>query len=267
MRSRPAFTQSRRLTAVASAILLGACGFMAAPEEDGDGVAIPATALLGTSRTEQVKAKPSGIPAKNGTIVQAGDSIGVGLGANDWAAIKHLGLPPGIEVHNVSVSGQWMLTGLGQREVDLFPKRDKEHTSVLLIQQGTNDLFGGSSARHLHDNVLKPFVALSKAAGFYVAVDTVLPRSDEGWKANPEFERQRLEYNDLVRANTVGADTIIDIAADPKLGDRGDPATSGLFADGVHPNQAGQERLVKMYTKPLGLLLQYPPRALTTPGN
>jgi lysophospholipase L1-like esterase len=240
---------------------------MSAPEDDGASIAIPATALLGGAAPAQAAAKPSGIPAKNGTIVQAGDSIGVGLGANDWAAIKHLGLPAGIKVHNVSVSGQWMLTGLGQREVDLFPLRDKKHTSVLLIQQGTNDLFGGSTAPHLYENVLKPFVALSKAAGFYVAVNTILPRKDSGWMSDPVHEEQRLEYNKMVRANSIGADTVIDVAADPEIGDRSDPATSPHYADGIHLRQSGQERLAKMYVKPLGLLLQYPPRAPAAAGN
>jgi hypothetical protein len=268
MPTQSAFLPLPRLTISAAAcLLIGACGFTSAPDDDA--VAIPAAALIGGGAPAQAQApaKPSGIPAKNGVIVQAGDSIGFGLGADNWAAIEHLGLPPGIKIHNPSVSGKWMLTGLGERDKEIYPFRDPKHTSVLLIEQGSNDLFGGSSARHLHDNILRPFVALSKAAGFYVAVNTVLPRRDDGWMANPEFERQRLEYNDLVRANTVGADTIIDTAADPELGDRADPATSGLFADRVHPNRAGQERLVKIYTKPLSLLLQYPPRAPRTPAS
>ncbi|MDW4721131.1 hypothetical protein NQ240_24845, partial [Escherichia coli] len=90
--------------------------------------------------------------------------------------------------------------------VNLFPHRDPKHTSVLLIEQGSNDLFGGSSAPHLYENVLKPFVAFSKVAGFYVAVSTILPRRDSGWMSNPAFEEQRLEYNQMVRANSVGAD-------------------------------------------------------------
>jgi lysophospholipase L1-like esterase len=263
MRIRSAFHRSRRLLGCAGAcLLLGACGLVS-----GDGnetSTIPATALLGeanaTPAARRATEKPSGVPATRGVIVQAGDSIGVGLGADNWAAIEHLGLPKGIAIHNVSVSGQWMLTGLGQRDKDLFPFRDKEHTSVLLIQQGTNDLFGGSTAAHLYGNILKPFVAMSQAAGFYVAVNTVLPRRDSGWMSDPAHEQQRLEYNQLVRANSIGADAVIDVAADPEIGDRSDPGTSSHYADGVHLRQSGQERLAKMYVKPLGLLLQYPPR-------
>jgi lysophospholipase L1-like esterase len=210
---------------------------------------------------KRTTAKPSGIPATQGVIVQAGDSIGVGLGADNWAAIDHLGLPRGIVVHNVSVNGQWMLTGLGQRETALFPFYDKRHTSVLVIQQGTNDLFGGNTAPYLYFNILKPFVSLSQAAGFYVAVDTILPRSDPGWMANGAHEQQRLAYNKLVRANNIGADAINDIAADPVIGDGVNPSTSLLYADGVHLRKTGQQRLAKINSKTLAKLLEYPPRA------
>ncbi|RYF37009.1 MAG: SGNH/GDSL hydrolase family protein [Cytophagaceae bacterium] len=204
--------------------------------------------------------KPSGITATRGVVVQAGDSIGAGLGADNWAAIDHLGLPRGIAIHNVSVSGQWMLTGLGQRENDLFPFYDKRYPSILLIQQGTNDLLGGNTAPYLYFNILKPFVSLSQAAGFYVAVDTILPRSDPGWMADHGHEQQRLEYNTLVRANSIGADAINDIASDPVIGDGSNPGSSPLYADGIHLRKPGQERLAIVNAKTLRRLLQYPPR-------
>jgi lysophospholipase L1-like esterase len=183
------------------------------------------------------------------------------MGADNWAAIDHLGLPPGIAIHNASAVGKWMLTGLGQRDTEIFPFLDKAHASVLVIQQGTNDLVGGNTAAYLYFNILKPFVSLSQIAGFYVAVDTILPRSDPGWVDNSAHERERLDYNKLVRANSIGADAINDIAADPVIGDRVDPGTSPLFADGVHLRKEGQQRLAKIEAKTLATLLQYPPRA------
>ena len=156
-----------------------------------------------------------------------------------------------------------MLTGLGQRETTLFPSYDKKHTSVLVIQQGTNDLFGGTTAPYLYFNVLKPFVSLSQAAGFYVAVDTILPRSDPGWMADGAHEQQRLEYNKLVRVNSIEADAINDVAADPVIGDGVNPSISLLYADGVHLRKAGQQRLAKINSKSLAKLLEYLPRAPT----
>lgn len=268
MRTRHMFHRSTLLlSCVSFCLTLAACG-----SGSGSGANDPVSAILANAYatnlaatpvptpTKRTAAKPSGIPATHGVIVQAGDSIGAGLGADNWAAINHLGLPHGIAVHNVSVNGQWMLTGLGQREKALFPFYDKKHTSVLVIQQGTNDLFGGNTAPYLYFNILKPFVSLSQAAGFYVAVNTILPRSDPGWMADGAHEQQRLEYNKLVRANSIAADAINDIAADPVIGDGVNPSISLLYADGVHLRRAGQQRLVKINSKTLAKLLEYPPR-------
>lgn len=210
------------------------------------------------------KGRASGVPATAGVIVQDGDSIGAGQGADgNWAAIEHLGLPPGVKIHNASVNGQWMMTGLGQRAQDVFPFYDKAHASVLVIQQGTNDLVGGDTADYLYQNVTRPFVQLSQKAGFYVAVDTILPRSDPGWTADPVHEQQRQAYNKLVRANSIGADAVIDLAADPVIGDGVNTAISMLYFDGLHLRKAGQQRIAKIEAKPLATMLQYQPRAPT----
>lgn len=211
----------------------------------------------------QAKARPSGIPATHGVIVQAADSIGIGMGADNWTALDHLGFPRGVAIHNVGAIGKWMLTGLGEREKELFPFYDPQHTSVLVIQQGTNDLLGGNTAPYLYGSILKPFVSLSQKAGFYVVVDTILPRSDPGWVGDGAHENERLEYNKLVRANSVGADAVNDIATDPIIGDPVNPAISLLYADGVHLRREGQRRLAKIEAKTLATLLQYPPRAPT----
>jgi hypothetical protein len=191
-------------------------------------------------------------------IVQSGDSIGVGFGAG-WAAIDHLGLPNGITIHNVSTNGEGLQTGLGRRETDLFPLVDPQHVSVLLLQQGTNDLGPGSlnSAGYLNA-VLTSFVMTAHAAGFWVVADTVLPRQDSNW--TPAMEQQRLAYNQLVRANSAGADAVNDIAADPVIGDGSNPATSAYYADGLHPTLLGQQRLAVLDAAALSPLLRCPAR-------
>lgn len=242
-------------------LMLAACGN--GPDDKVRAIVANAEAssLAPPAPTPRAAAKPSGIPATQGVIVQAGDSIGIGMGADNWAALDHLGLPRGIAIHNVGAIGKWMLTGLGEREKELFPFYDAKHTSVLVIQQGTNDLLGGKTAPYLYDSILKPFVSLSQKAGFYVAVDTILPRSDPGWVSDSAHEHERLEYNKLVRANSIGADAVNDIAADPVIGDAVNPTTSLLYADGVHLRKEGQQRLAKIEAKTLATLLQYPPRA------
>jgi lysophospholipase L1-like esterase len=193
----------------------------------------------------------------SGVVVQAGDSIGVGLGANDWAAIDHLGFAPEVTIHNVSASGKAMEAGFGNREAELFVFRSTTGPSVLLIQQGTNDLNYGTNAELTYGAILIPFVVYARRAGFYVVVDTLLPRADGGWTAAKE--RERLAYNAMVRRNDAGADAINDLAADPVMGDTVNPATSPYYADALHPSLAGQQRLAVLNAAVLGpLLYRYP---------
>lgn len=191
-------------------------------------------------------------------IVQAGGSIGSGLTTGNWAAIDHLGFDSDVIVHNVSVPGKTMQTGYGMRETELFPFRSGSVPSVLLIQQGTDDLYHGTSASLTYQAILVPFVSSARAAGFYVVVNTLLPRADSGWTS--AMEQQRIAYNKLVRANTAGADAVNDIAADPLLGDGSNPATSDLYADALHLSMKGQERVAILDAAVLSPFLQRPVR-------
>ena len=204
---------------------------------------------------------PTPLPAAavpGAVIVQSGDSIGSGMGAGDWAAIDHLGFPSDVVVHNVSVPGKAMEAGFGMRETELFPFRSNSVPSVLLIQQGTNDLYYGTSGSLTYQAILVPFVSSARAAGFYVVVNTLLPRADGGW--TPATEQERILYNTLVRTNTAGADAVNDIAADPLLGDGTNPATSDYYADALHLSLKGQQRLATLNAAVLSPFLQRPVR-------
>ena len=248
---------TRTTLVLGASALLGACQPADVPDSD----LAPSTNMGLPTPKPRASAKPSGIPATAGTIVQAGDSIGLGNGAEgNWAAIDHLGLPKAIKIHNVSINGYRMLFGLGRRETDVLPFYDPKHTSVLVIQQGTNDLVAGGTADYLYNAVLKPFVSSAQAAGFYVVADTILPRGDPGWTANPALEHERQAYNQLVRSNRIGADAINDLAADREIGDTINPQTSLLYFDALHLRKEGQERIAKIETRMIATLLEYPPR-------
>lgn len=195
----------------------------------------------------------------HGVLVQAGDSIAVGLGADGFAAFDHLNLGGDIALHNVSVSGRVMADGFAYMRWEMASILP-DHTLpyVLLIEQGTNDLGRGTSAETLYDTA-SSFVASAKAAGFYVVLNTILPRSDAAWNNSKEGERVR--YNNLVRLNAAGADAINDVAADVGLGDGTNPARSIYYSDGLHLTQAGQVRLIPMITAAVVPLLQRTPRA------
>lgn len=227
------------------------------------GSAPPPTSMLASMAAQSPAPTPTPVPsptpvptmaAMSGVVVQAGDSIGSGLGAGDWAAIDHLGFAPAVAIHNVSTPGKAMEAGYGNREAELFVFRATTAApSVLLIQQGSNDLYYGKDARAIYQAILTPFVSAARKAGFYVVVDTVLPRADGGWTA--AMEQQRVAYNTSVRGNAAGADAVNDLAADVVLGDAVNPATSPYYADAVHPNLTGQQRLAMLDAAVLGPFL------------
>ena len=189
-----------------------------------------------------------------GVLVQAGDSIGIGEGAGYWAAIDHLDLGPNVTVRNASVSGRTLLTGFEMRSADLFAYANPVKSSVLIIQQGTNDLgLSESRGSWLYDYVLAPFVASAHEAGFYVVVNTILPRSDWRWTSVKEAERQ--VYNAAVRINSAGADSVNDVASDSLIGDQQNPSRSGFYADGLHLNLQGQTRMATLAAEAVRPLL------------
>ena len=224
---------------------------------DAAPVVVPSPAPAAAPTPTMPAAAPGDL-TKTGVIVQSGDSIGIGLGADNWAAIDHLGFANSVVIHNVSVAGIAMQAGYGQRTSDLFGFYSAKGPSVLVIQQGTNDIYYGTKAANIYNSILRPFVSSAQAAGFYVVVDSILPRADSGWTA--AMEQQRVTYNTLVRGNGARADAINDIAADPLMGDGTNPATSLYYADRLHPTLIGQQRLVVLNAAVLAPFLERPTR-------
>lgn len=197
--------------------------------------------------------------ARHGVIVQAGDSIGVGYGAGGWAGFDHLGFGSGVTVFNVAITGRTMLTGLQDID-DLLRHYNPAYPSILLIEQGTNDLSGGSTAEDLYQWVAAPFTRRASGAGFYVVLNTILPREDIGWNSAKELQRQR--YNALVRNNAAGADLVNDLASDSMIGD-GNPNYLAYYPDGLHPGLTGQQRLALITAATIAPLLDKAPKPAT----
>ena len=228
---------------LATLVLEGACG----SRTSGSGTGV--TIVTGTSATPTPTptltptATPTPTPtasARRGVVVQVGDSIGLGFGADYYAAIEHLELGSGVIIHNVSANGRTLLNGY-QLASSAFAFRDTSQPCVLLIEQGTNDLSAWSTtARGLYEDAAKPFVTAAKAAGFRVVISTILPRNDAAW--SPAKEQERLAYNAMLRADRAGADGINDVAADSVIGD-GSGVPTAYYADGLHPTLLGQRRL------------------------
>lgn len=254
MISRRSFLTGFSFTLAATAV--EACG------QDSQSPPFASTPVSNASSTLQVvttdkTSATSNVLAYRESVVLVGDSIGYGEGSENGPAFDKLTFSYPVRLVNLSVSGRTLRTGYEQRNT-AFSLYQSTCPSVLIIQQGTNDLGSAKAATELYADVATPFIVAAKAAGFYVVIQTVLPRSDANWSLVKEEERKR--YNDLVRLNTAQADYVVDIAADPSLGDAKNPSTSGYYTDGLHPNAKGQKAMSAYFDKVISLFSSQPVR-------
>lgn len=114
--------------------------------------------------------------------------------------------------------------------------RDAADANVCVVQGGASDLKRGSSRVEEVLAALRRYCEGRRAAGFQVAVVTLLPRSDV-----PHFNEARNAYNARIRKQWPAfADAVIDIAADHRIGDDGDNLNAHYYRkDQTHPNAAG----------------------------
>lgn len=126
-----------------------------------------------------------------------------------------------------------------------FPSRSV--TRILSILIGANCLKNAASAAAwLAD--LESYVASRRAAGWLVAVGTLLPQgtSVTGYATH---NSRRVTVNDALRT-WVGAgkcDALIDYAADATMGPDAAANNASLYGDGMHPTAAGQVILEAIY--------------------
>lgn len=185
-----------------------------------------------------------------GSVVVDGDSIPAGQfsSPSSYVAVRMLGYGAGLAILNPSVSGETMATG---RTRLINGEYDSGYVSVgpsiFVEEKGINDLSdtGGSTSATALYAILTDVVARAKAKGFYVIACTLLPRKLGVYGWSSAQEAQRVAYNDLVRGNAAGADGIMDQAANPTMGDAANSTNNtALYADGLHPTNAGQDALV-----------------------
>ena len=107
--------------------------------------------------------------------------------------------------------------------------------NVCLVQVGGGDFRRGSTAAEVFD-ALRTYCLERRAAGFRVLVLTVLPSN------RPEtFEAIRLAYDAMLRDGwDAFADGLVDVAADPRIGDTGDELDGQFYlGDQLHLTNAG----------------------------
>lgn len=154
------------------------------------------------------------------SVVAIGDSIGTGFGiATPWPVL--LGRSLGVPVNNNSISGEQ--TNYGVRIIgDRLDAVQPTHVVILL---GTNDAIRGSVSNAIAN--LQTMVDAARQRNVIAIVGTLPPIT----RSTAEDARAQ-QINQGIRG--LSGATIVGVRA--ALGDG-----SGFIADGVHPNQTGQQ--------------------------
>lgn len=179
----------------------------------------------------------------------AGDSITFGLGtANGWPALLTLVNTPAFTVTNYGVTTITAKAVVGSEPNRIAPLcATIGGPNVATVFLGTNDFnsaSGATPAQVWASNVAE--IQILKKAGCSVFVGTMLSRTGNsvGGTSN-DVQKNAFDALIIQNAKTVGADGIIDFAADPLMGADGANAGANFQVDHVHPNDLGQAQLAK----------------------
>jgi acyl-CoA thioesterase I len=188
-------------------------------------------------------------PAATPVILVFGDSISAGYGLarveQGWVALLQTRLKDqeyGYQVINASVSGETTAGGLARLPRALMLHQPK----IVILELGGNDGLRALPIAQMRANLVR-MIDLASAAGAKVLLLGMRMPPNYG----PDFTEQfRSTYSDLAREKKLPLVPFLlnDIALFPNL----------MQADGIHPNQLGQPKLLDNVWPSLKPLLQRP---------
>src|SRR6185312_4657897 len=130
-----------------------------------------------------------------------------------------------------------------------------EGPAVAIVFSGTNDfLSSGITAQQVVSNDMGEVQTL-KRSGCQVFVATMLSRFYGSLDMDPD--KDAFDEQLLGQAKAMGADGVVDFAADPNLGADGAYASTTWFNDQTHPTTAGQVRLGQIASNSLNYYYGY----------
>ena len=224
----------------------------------GDGLSFPpvvsSSSGVSLATLHQALSARNALKIANCVLAVIGDSISAGYQTSGGGWPSRLLVGPSVTINTSLVA-----SGTTQAQAYADAQGGTGYSSLYSTSKGTtfilqrvvNDLRAGTAGDALYNSVTKPFVALLNSFGGYVVVVTCLPWS--GASAAQESARQL--YNSLVRQNAAGADVVIDLAANPLIGDGANTADKTLFADGLHLTDLGQDYATVTYETGLHAML------------
>jgi acyl-CoA thioesterase-1 len=173
--------------------------------------------------------------AETPVILVFGDSISAGYGLarveQGWAALLQTMLKAqgyGYQVVNASVSGETTAGGLAR-----LPRALNLHQpKIVILELGGNDGLRALPIEQMRANLVR-MIDLSTAAGAQVLLLGMRMPPNYGADFTEQF---RLCYSDVARDKKVALMPFLlnDIALSPNL----------MQADGIHPNELGQPKLL-----------------------
>jgi acyl-CoA thioesterase-1 len=181
------------------------------------------------------------------TILVWGDSISAGYGirvAQGWVALlqaKLLDAGYGYQVINASISGETTAGGLARLPRALA----LHHPQVVILELGGNDGLRALPVSEMQANLAR-MASLAKSAGARVLLLGMFIPPNYG----PEYTEQfRRAFNELAQSQHVAFVPFLlnDIALTPAL----------MQADGIHPNESGQPKVLANVWPALLPLLQH----------
>lgn len=173
------------------------------------------------------------------SLITDGDSITFGIGVTTpWPSlITHTAYT----LNNIAVSGANCSAARTAYQPFLLPGK----RNVLFIWCGTNNIAGAQSPTTTY-TALSGYIsgARTYAATHSIASLTIITATMASRDNPAGLDTNRAAYNNLIRANTAGADFVVDF--DPtQLGCNGCATTSGNFnSDHIHPNNTGEVGII-----------------------
>lgn len=177
-------------------------------------------------------------------LIADGDSITFGIGVTTpWPSLI---TSTGYTVTNIGVSGANCSASRTAYQPFLVPG----HRNVLYIWCGTNNIAGSQSPATTYTALsgyisgARTYAAAHSITNLIIITATMLSRD------NPAgLDTNRATYNGLIRANTAGADFVVDFdslsTGGGQLGCNGCATTSGNFnSDHIHPNNTGETTII-----------------------
>ena len=186
-----------------------------------------------------------------------GDSITYGTTAStNWCANLTLTRQPSYTINNWGVPSALLEDETGSEPNRVGQQCQTTHgPAVAIVFSGTNDFLGSSlTAQQVVSNYMGEVQTL-KRSGCQVFVATMLSRSQGGTDFDPD--KNAFDEQLLGQAKAMGADGVVDFAADPNLGADGAYASTTWFNDQTHPTDAGQVRLGQIASNALNYYFGY----------